>query len=139
MIRLLIDTNLILDVLLERAPFVDASATIWRAAERGEIKALLSAHAVTTIHYLIRKEHGDSLARRSVADLLQVFDVAAVDGSVLLRATQIQAPDFEDSVTAAAAEKAKCRAIISRDRGGFRNSSIEVLSPEVAPALWTRN
>src|SRR6202041_3387101 len=58
MTRILFDTNVVLDVLLDRQPQVDASAAAWAAVETGVSEGLLAAHAVTTIHYLIRKEMG---------------------------------------------------------------------------------
>jgi predicted nucleic acid-binding protein len=134
--RLLLDINIVLDVLLDRAPHVQASAAVWNAVENGRVQGFLSAHALTTIHYLIRKELGDAFARKAIAELLQVFDVAPIDGSVILRATRIPSSDFEDSVTAAAAEKAKCFAIVTRDPAGFRKTGVRALTPEAAAVLW---
>lgn len=52
--RVLFDMNVILDVLLDRKPYVEAGAVAWAAIETGISEGLLAAHAVTTIHYLIR-------------------------------------------------------------------------------------
>jgi predicted nucleic acid-binding protein len=134
--RLLLDINIVLDVLLDRVPHVQASAAVWNAVEKGRVQGFLSAHALTTIHYLIRKELGDAFARKAIAELMQVFDVAQIDGAVILRATAIPSADFEDSVTAAAAEKAKCFAIVTRDPAGFRKTNVRALTPEAAALLW---
>ncbi len=56
--RVLFDTNVILDVLLDRKPYVEASAAAWLAVETGVVVGFLAAHAVTTIHHLVRKEGG---------------------------------------------------------------------------------
>jgi predicted nucleic acid-binding protein len=48
--RVLFDTNVILDVLLDREPHVEASATAWATAETGRVEGMLAAHAVTTLH-----------------------------------------------------------------------------------------
>ncbi len=53
--RVLFDVNVVLDVLLDRKPHADASAAAWAAVETGTAEGFLAAHAVTTIHYLIRK------------------------------------------------------------------------------------
>jgi predicted nucleic acid-binding protein len=134
--KLLLDINIVLDVLLDREPHVQASAAVWNAVENGHARGFLSAHALTTIHYLICKELGDAFARRAIAELLQVFEVAAIDGGVILRATRIPSSDFEDSVTAAAAERAKCFAIVTRDPAGFRKAGVRALTPEAAASLW---
>ena len=51
--RILFDTNVILDVLLDRRPYAEASAAAWEAVETGSVEGLLAAHAITTIHYLV--------------------------------------------------------------------------------------
>jgi predicted nucleic acid-binding protein len=74
-------------------------------------------------------------ARRTVDAILQVLDVAGVDGGVLRRAVRLGWSDFEDAVTTAAAEAALCEAIVSRDPKGFRTSPVRVISPDAAAAL----
>jgi predicted nucleic acid-binding protein len=134
--RILVDTNVILDVLLDRKPHVQASAALWAALEKGSSHGMLAAHAVTTIHYLIRKQAGNAKATRAMASILSVFEVAAVDGSVIQEALQLTFSDFEDAVTAAAARLAGCEGIATRDPKGFRGSRIRALTPEaVIPLL----
>src|SRR5437773_9275509 len=97
---LLLDVNVVLDVLLDRQPHVEAAASLWEMVERGRVKAYLPAHGVTTIHYLIRRERGPAFAARAVTDLLRVFDVAPVDVNVLRAAVALRMKDFEDAVCA---------------------------------------
>jgi predicted nucleic acid-binding protein len=130
MTRILFDTNVVLDVLLDRQPFVEASGAIWRSVEKGLTTGLLAAHAVTTIHYLVRKDVGNASAKRIVSSLLKVFQVARVDESVLQDALQLTFSDFEDAVTTAAAQHAGCEGIVTRDPKGFRGSPIPVMTPE---------
>jgi predicted nucleic acid-binding protein len=134
--RILLDTNVILDVLLDRKPHVHASAALWTALEKGSSQGMLAAHAVTAIHYLIRKEAGNTKATRAIASILSVFEVAAVDGAVIQEALQLTFSDFEDAVTAAAARAAGCESIVTRDPKGFRGSTVRALTPEaVIPLL----
>jgi predicted nucleic acid-binding protein len=133
--RVLIDTNVVLDVLLERKPHLAASAAVWDAVESGDAEGYLAAHAITTIHYLAQKQLGTRRAKRVIASLLQVFRVAAVDGKVLGDALQYETPDFEDAVSAAAAEATGCEAIVTRDPKGFRATRLLVLMPEAAILL----
>ena len=136
--RVLLDTNVVLDVLLDRQPYAEASALVWAAVEAGIAEGMLAAHAVTTIHYLVRKERGASKARRTVTAILRVFGIAAVDGDVVRQALQFSWPDFEDAITASAAQSAGCDAIVTRDPRGFPDSPVQVLTPEAAVALFTR-
>jgi predicted nucleic acid-binding protein len=136
--RILFDTNVVLDVLLDRQPHVEASAAVWAAVETGISEGLLAAHAVTTIHYLIRKEMGTIKAKRVLSAILRVFGVAAVDGAVVQEALQLSFSDFEDAVTAAAARVAGCECIVTRDPKGFRGSPIRSLVPEAVTALLSK-
>lgn len=132
--RVLLDVNVVLDVLLDRAPFADASSAVWAAVEQGEAEGLLSAHAVTTLHYLNAKAVGGRMARETTDALLSVFDVAGVDGAVLNAALALNWNDFEDAVTVAAAKRAKCDALVTRDPSDFQGSSVKVLTPSEARA-----
>jgi predicted nucleic acid-binding protein len=136
--RILFDTNIVLDVLLDRQPHVEASAAAWAAVEAGKSEGLLAAHAVTTIHYLVRKELGNARARRILSAILGVFGVAAVDVAVIQEALQLPFSDFEDAVTAAAALSAACDCIVTRDPKGFRGSPVRCLAPEAVTALLAR-
>ena len=137
--RVLLDVNIVLDVLLDRKPHFTASASVWSAVEAGASEGLLAAHAVTTIHDLVRKERGAARAARTVGSLLRVFGVATVDEAVLRHALELAGPDFEDSVTVAAASLAGCDLIVTRDPAGFRGSPLRVLTPEEAAPLLSRN
>ena len=133
--KVLIDTNVVLDVLLEREPHVSPSTAVWAAVETGRTQGFLAAHAMTTIHYLIRKELGLVKARRIVSVILRIFSIAGVDGAVIQGALQLSLTDFEDAVTASAANVAGCDFIVTRDAKGFRGSAVRTLTPEQAVAL----
>ena len=133
--KILLDINVILDILLDRKPEVAASALVWMAIETGKAQGCVPAHGLPTIHYLVQHARGRGAARRTVEAILQVLDVAAVDGEVIRRAMRLGWRDFEDAVTAAAAEAAHCEAIVSRDARGFPASPVRVITPEAAAAL----
>ena len=138
MTTVLVDTNVVLDVLVDRRPHVEASAAVWAAVEAGSLRGLLAAHAVTTIHYLIRRELGGLKAKRTIARLLRIFEIAAVDGPVIQLALELPCADFEDAVTAAAAKFAGCDCLLTRDPRGFRASPVRSLTPEAAAPLLRR-
>ncbi len=133
--RVLVDVNLILDVLLDRRPHVTSASAVWAAIEDGRAEGLLAAHAVTTIHYLNAKAVGGRAARETTDALLSVFGVAAVDEGVVRAANALGWKDFENAVTAAAAQRAKCAAIITRDPKDFKGSPVRVITSEEA-AAW---
>lgn len=133
--RLLADVNVVLDAVLERGPRLDAAAKLWMAAETKRVEALVPAHGVTTLFYLLAREKGAPFARRIVGSVVATFGIAAVDRVVIGRALALNWPDFEDAVCAAAAEAAGCEAIVTGDPKGFPEASLPVLSPETAVAL----
>ena len=95
----------------------------------------MAAHAVTTIHYFLRKRLGEAEARRVLDTVLAVFRVAPVDGAVIGEALRLPVSDFEDAVTAAAAHRTGCQFIITRDLKGFNGSRVRHLAPEALAAL----
>lgn len=135
--RLLFDVNLVLDVLLDRRPHAAAASDVWSAVEDGSAEGLLSAHAVTTIHYLNAKAVGGRMAKETIDALLSVFGVAAVDDRVVRAALTLGWRDFEDAVTAAAARQAGCAAIVTRNPRDFAGSPVRVITPAEANA-WLR-
>ncbi|TAK13118.1 MAG: PIN domain-containing protein [Acidobacteria bacterium] len=132
---MLIDVNVILDVLLDRAPHVAASSAVWSAVEEGIVDGLLSAHAVTTIHFLNARAVGPKVARKTTDAILSVFGVATVDEGVVRSANALGWKDFEDAVTAASAQRARCAAIVTRNPRDFAGSPVPVMTPGEA-AAW---
>lgn len=133
--RVLVDVNLCIDVLLDRAPFAEPAAGLWEAVERGEIEGLLPAHGVTTIHYLVAQAEGRPTAGRLVSDLLRVFGIAPVDKPVLERALAGGWKDFEDAVCAAAAEAAGCDFVVTRNVKDFKASPVAAVDALTVLAL----
>jgi predicted nucleic acid-binding protein len=131
--RLLLDVNVVLDV-LDRKPFADVASAVWAAVEQGEAEGCLSAHAVTTLHYLNAKAAGPRTARETTDAILSVFDVAPVDRAVLNIALGLGWADFEDAVMAAAARRAGCDALVTRNPRDFRRSPVRILTPSEALA-----
>ena len=133
--RLLLDLNVVLDVLLERKPHVEAAARLWAAIERRQAVGVVPAHGFTTILYIAERAQDAAFASGVVERLLGLFAVAPVNADVLRSALQLGWPDFEDAVCATAAQEARCDAIVSRDPGGFPGAPLPVLDPTGAVAL----
>jgi predicted nucleic acid-binding protein len=130
--RVLVDLNVVLDVALGRSAHVEASAALCSAVEDGRAIGLLPAHAFPTFFYVARKDIGSRQAQQLVANLARVFRVASIDDTVIARALTLGLTDFEDAVTAAAAESAGCELIATRDPRGFLGSPVKAVSPELA-------
>jgi predicted nucleic acid-binding protein len=128
-LKVLFDTNVVLDVLLDPRPHSDAAASLFALIERRRIEGLLGATTLTTILYLATKAVGAARARKHVQALLALFEVAPVDGKVLASALTLNFPDFEDAVLHEAARQAGATGIVSRDPKGFARGRLPVYEP----------
>jgi len=136
--KALLDTNIVLDVLLQREPHFAESATVWAAVEQGLAEGCISAHAITTIHYVVGKATTAQKATRTIQLILKVVEVAGVSAAAIHKAVDLDWPDFEDAVTASAAWESGCDLIVTRDTAGFSRSPIKALTPRAALALFKR-
>ena len=127
--RVLLDTNVLLDSLLQRAPWhVDADA-ILQAASRGELTCAVTVLSVANLFYVGRRLVGTAKALASVRTCLNSFEVLTIDRQVLLEAELLSGSDFEDNVQIATATAAGLDAIVTRDPTGFSHSPLPVWSP----------
>ena len=128
-LRVLLDTNVILDVLLQRQPWVNEAAEIWQAVDEGRVAAFLPASALTDIYYVARRLTDPPRAREAVRVCLAAFQFCTVDRAVLEAACRRDGQDFEDDLQIACAESDGLDAIVTRDAAGFVGCSLSVWSP----------
>ncbi len=129
--KVLFDTNVLLDVLLDRTPHVESSARLFAYVESGKIEGVICATTVTTVHYLADKTIGPKLAKNAIQDLLSIFIIAPVNRLVLDRAMKMhKMADFEDAVICAAAQQVGCDGVLTRNLKDFRKAQIPIYSPE---------
>ncbi|MGO9513631.1 MAG: PIN domain-containing protein [Steroidobacteraceae bacterium] len=127
--RVLFDTNVILDVLWARAPHAESAVALLDHVARKELDALLCATSVTTIFYLVEKASEAAEARRHIATLLDIFDIAAVTRSALADALELQFKDYEDAVLHEAARHAGATAIVTRNPKDFTAAKLRLYQP----------
>ena len=128
--NILFDTNVVLDVLLDRKPFSAPASVIFSLVEAGEFIGFLGATTVTTIFYLATKVVGKKQAEEEISKLLSIFAIAPVNRAVLEAAINSKFTDFEDAVLYESARHASAQAIVTRDAVGFKYAKISVYSPE---------
>ncbi len=128
--KVLFDTNIILDLLLDRKPFSENAAYLFSLVEKSVINGYLSATTVTTVRYLLQKSIGSKRASRHIKTMLSLFDIAPVTRIVLADALNIPFSDYEDAVIHESARHAGVQYIITRDLSGFRKAKLYVLTPD---------
>ena len=129
--RVLIDTNIVLDFLLQREPFVKDTELIFQAIDAGQIVGYVTATTLTDIFYISRK-HTRSVeqARQAVLETLTAMVICPVNRAVLESAFNSGLADFEDAVQIFCAVDQELDAILTRDTQGFLSSSVPVLSTQ---------
>ena len=122
--KVLFDTNIILDVLLDRKPFSEHASYLMSKVERSEINGFLCATTVTTIHYLLSKYLDKEKAIDSINSIMALFEIASVNRLVIENALKSKFSDFEDSVLHESARHAGAEYIITRNIKDFKKSKI---------------
>lgn len=129
--KVLFDTNVILDALLEREPFFENAATLFKAIGQGKIEAFVSATSIKDTYFLICKETKDKdRGLQAVKDLLKLMQICEVNKSVIERAIELNFKDFEDAIQVAAVEPIKPDVIVTRNIKDFKGTSILKMRPK---------
>ena len=129
--RLMIDTNIILDVFLKRQPFYESSKKALSLCEKKRVAGFVTASTITDIYYLIRRHfQSTELAYKYLGDVLDIVKVLPVTNDDVLSAYLKRAKDFEDCLLMTCAKKNKCTHILSRNKKDFADFDISLLSPE---------
>lgn len=128
--RILLDTNVILDIALKREPHFEYSSKIFELIDKGQILGCITATTVTDIYYISKKEKGNKVAIEFISKLIEIVDVIGVDKNTIIKALKSNLSDFEDAVQVTAAEFNEIGTIITRNKSDFLNIGLEILSPK---------
>jgi predicted nucleic acid-binding protein len=128
--RVLVDTNVVLDFLQDRVPFADNAVRLFERIDAGEIEGYIAATTITNIYYIVRRAAGRTVAQDAITQVLSDLNICTVDIEILKQALIFNFEDFEDAVQYACAMAYNVEAIVTRDASGFINSEIPVILPE---------
>ncbi len=129
--RIGVDTNIFLDVLIKREPFYEDSKAVLDLCESRKVQGFLPASSVTDLFYLVRRElHSRELAYKALGSVLDIVKVLTVTNQNVLDAYIEKAPDFEDCLLAVCAKANKCDVIVTRNKNDFEDFGLRLLSPE---------
>lgn len=128
--RILFDTDVVLDVLLNRRPHAPLASRLMVEVERRRLEGLLGATTITTVHHLAARVVGAARARKHVRTLFELFDIAPAGRDVLRNALDLGFKDYEDAVLHEAAREAHATGIVTRDSAGFSRSTLSVYTPD---------
>jgi len=135
--KLLIDTNVVLDVLLRREPFSKTAAEVINLTQRDDVREYVSASAITDIYYIANKQMKDRDAVRDLLKrLLMVVSVAAVSEREIQNALNLAWGDFEDSVQYSVALLNEMDGIVTRNPSDYQEANMRIWLPEQALELF---
>ena len=128
--KVLIDTNIVLDIALQREPFFEAACQIFEKIDKGEIKGFITASSITDIYYISKKSCGQEKTIQFIHELIGIIDILSVSKQVIINALDSEFKDFEDAVQYFTADMNFIDIIVTRNKSDFEHSAIEVCTPD---------
>lgn len=137
--KLLIDTNVVLDVVLDREPWVEDATALLDAIAGGRAEGHIAGHTVTTVYYIVERARSRSVAATAVNDLLQLLNVVPLGRADFQRALGLDLRDYEDGVQAAAGLQVGIDYLVTRNAKDFKGAPVMPRSPgEILGLLGSR-
>ena len=131
MIRVFLDTNILVDLISDRKPFSKHAIEIFKSAEERKMQLFTSSHSIATAHYLLKKYVDEKELRGILSNLLEFLDVIPVDIDVLKKGLRSIHKDFEDAIQILCASSITgIDYIVTRNTKDFKTSEIAVLTPD---------
>ncbi len=131
MIKVFLDTNIIIDLIADRKPFSNHVIEIFKYAEENRIQLFTSSHSIATSHYILKKYVTEKELREILLTLITLLDVVAVDLDVLKKGLRSIHKDFEDAIKMICASSIPgINYIVTRNTKDFKTSELVVLTPD---------
>lgn len=129
--KILVDTNIILDVLLKREPHNRAAQVIMTKCAEREITGYLAAHSILNIFYVLRKEYSQAERRKFIRNLCEIFRISDLNAEkIMLAIDNEQFSDFEDCLQEECAVAETVDYIVTRNPADFKQSRVKVVEPD---------
>lgn len=128
--KALFDTNVVLDVALDRPELAEASRGALTWGFEHPSRAWFAWHSVATLAYFLERQGGQAEVRPFIGELIARLEIVGGTDRELLRAIELTVPDFEDAMVIALAESAGCTHIVTRNVTDFRRSPVKAVTPE---------
>ncbi|RKY55521.1 MAG: PIN domain nuclease [Candidatus Neomarinimicrobiota bacterium] len=128
--KILFDTNIILDVLLLRKPYYISATFLLSEVEQGNIEGYLCPTTITTIGYLITKLKGADEAKKLIKNLLNIFELTELNKSIFETSCSHKINDYEDAVLYESARSSNIEGIVTRNVKDFKYATVTVYDPE---------
>ncbi len=127
--KIVVDTNVILDVLCSRPEFADTSSRVWKYCETERVEGYISALSAANIVYILRKELTPQKTEQMIRQLTMIFNVVDLRSSDLIVAAGMFASDYEDALQMCQANRIGADYIVTRNIRDFKDSKVPALMP----------
>ena len=129
--KIFVDTNLFIDILLNREPFSSNSAMVYKLCENNLIEGYIAPITVNNIYYICRKAQEIELIKEFLSGMATVFTIATLDSDSIKKANKLRMHDYEDALQYAMALQSGCEYLVTRNVKDFKHMThIKVLTPE---------
>jgi len=127
--RVLVDTNVILDVLCDRKDFVADSLRVFQCCEAGRLDGYISALSIPNIVYIMRRELERDKIKEVLRTLTSIFSIVELREGDLLKAAELPVADYEDAIQSVGAIRIQADYIVTRNIRDFTNSPTPAITP----------
>lgn len=127
--RVFLDTNVILDLLMDRKPFAEDISEIFQMSVDSVLELCVSPVSITDINYIIGRLEGARSARSKTKKVIELVTIESVAEAIIKQAQESKFKDFEDAVQYFCAKKAGHNVIVTRDIKGYKHSDLSVMTP----------
>lgn len=128
--KIMIDNNVVIDALRPNPGFEADAKKIFRLIGEEKITPYMCANSLTDIFYILKKVQGAEKAKESIANIMIVVNIVALDPTDCADALSLPMSDFEDAIIAVCARKIGADFIVSRDEGFIKaETAVKVITP----------
>ncbi len=128
--KILVDSDIILDLMLERDVFFNPAAELFNLIENKKIKASVSSLHFSNLHYIIRKVKSNELAKSVLRKLAIIVNILSIDEKTIELALESNFPDFEDAIQYYACLDNDIDVIVTRNKKDFKSGKLPVMTAE---------
>ncbi len=130
MIKLFVDSDIILDLLAQREPHYIHAARLFTLIDQNEVVAYTSPLIFANLHYLLKKQTSNLSALKSLRKLKTLINILLIDEKVIEQSLNSEFNDFEDAIQYFTAVNNGITLIITRNKTDYKRSKIDVLTAE---------
>lgn len=126
-----IDTDVVLDFLLDREPFSTFASVIFSQSEANQINAYISPLTISNCYYILRKLASHNKVIKNLQKLLLITKITSISKQDVVLALNSNFTDLEDALQHfSAISHTKVDVILTRNLKDYKNSEVPVMTPE---------